>query len=64
MKPMTDDRIRVGDEYRIDRSGTMSMHKAVSRMTSSQRKMKLASKNMTQEELKLKPKWLANTDHH
>ena len=37
------------------------MHIAVPRVTSSQRKMKLASKNMTKDELKPKPKWLANT---
>ena len=60
------DRIRVGDEYRIDRTGTryldtMSLHIAVAGMTSSQRLMKMACKNMTKEELKHKPKWLANT---
>ena len=60
------DRVRVGDEYRIDRTGTryldtMSMHIAVAGMTSSQRMMKLACKNMTKEELKHKPKWLENT---
>jgi DNA polymerase gamma 1 len=60
------DRVRVGDEYRIDRSGTryldtMSMHIAVAGMTSSQRMMKLASKKMTKEELKHKPMWLNNT---
>jgi len=60
------DRIRVGDEYRIDKSGTkyldtMSMHIAVSGMTSSQRLAKMACKNMTKEELKHKPRWLANT---
>ena len=57
------DRIRLGDEYLLDRSGTrfldtMSMHIALSGMTSSQRMMKQAEKNMEDEG---KPTWLKQT---
>ena len=57
------DRIRIGDEYRLDRSGTrfmdtMSMHIAMSGMTSSQRMMKQAEKNMEEDG---KPTWLKQT---
>ena len=60
------DRIRVGDEYRLERSGTryldtMAMHIAVAGMTSSQRLVWQSSKNMTEEELRHKPRWLCNT---
>jgi len=60
------DRIRLADEYRMAGSGTrfldtMSLHIAVAGMTSSQRMMKMAAKNLSKEELKHKPAWLART---
>ena len=60
------DRIRVGDEYRLERSGTryldtMSLHIATAGMTSSQRMVWLASRNCTKEEMRHKPRWLSNT---
>ena len=57
------DRIRVGDEYGIELTGTryldtMSLHIAYSGMTSSQRIMKMGEKNI---ELSARPKWLGRT---
>jgi len=57
------DRIRVGSEYNIERSGTrfldtMSLHIAYSGMTSSQRMVKAGEKKLSEE---IKPKWLQNT---
>ena len=60
------DRIRVGDEYRLEVSGTryldtMSLHIATAGMTSSQRMVWQSTRNCTKEELKHKPRWLRNT---
>ena len=57
------DRIRVGDEYDIDLSGTryldtMSMHIAHSGMTSGQRMVKMGEKKL---EPSMRPKWLERT---
>jgi len=60
------DRIRLGEEYRLEGSGTrfldtMALHIAVAGMTSSQRLLMLAAKNLSAEELTHKPKWLKRT---
>ena len=60
------DRIRLGEEYRLEGSGTrfldtMALHIAVAGMTSSQRLLMMAAKNLSAEELAHKPKWLART---
>ena len=56
------DRIRLGDEYRLERSGTryldtMALHITVAGMTSQQRLVWQAAKNCTEEELKHKPRF-------
>ena len=60
------DRIRLGDEYRLERSGTryldtMALHITVAGMTSQQRLIWNSCKNLTKEELKHKPRWLKKT---
>jgi len=60
------DRIRLGEEYRLEGSGTrfldtMALHIAVAGMTSSQRLLMLAVKNLSAEELAHKPQWLKRT---
>ena len=52
------DRVRLGDEYRLERSGTryldtMALHIAVAGMTSQQRLVWNSCKGLTKEELKL-----------
>ena len=56
------DRVRVGDEYQLDVTGTryldtMSLHIAIAGMTSQQRLVWQAAKNCTEEELKHKPRF-------
>ena len=60
------DRVRVGDEYQLEQSGTryldtMSLHIATHGMTSQQRLVWQAAKNCSEEEMKHKPRWLHNT---
>ena len=60
------DRIRLGEEYRLEGTGTrfldtMALHIAVAGMTSSQRLLMLAVKNLSAEELTHKPQWLKRT---
>ena len=60
------DRVRLGDEYRLERSGTryldtMALHIAVAGMTSQQRLVWNSCKGLTKEELKHKPRWLKRT---
>ena len=59
------DRVRVGDEYQLDLTGTryldtMSLHIAIAGMTSQQRLVWQSAKNCTEEELKHKPKYEVN----
>ena len=60
------DRIRLGEEYRLEGSGTrfldtMALHIAVAGMTSSQRLLMMAVKSLSAEELSHKPQWLKRT---
>ena len=60
------DRVRLGDEYRLERSSTrfldtMALHIAVAGMTSQQRLVWNSCKGLTKEELKHKPRWLKKT---
>ena len=60
------DRIRLGEEYRLEGSGTrfldtMALHISLAGMTSSQRLLMMATKSLTDEELSHKPQWLRRT---